>query len=267
MNKDKILVIDDDQRIFDSIEDTLGDDYQLYHAENGETGLRLLAELSPILILLDIRMPVMDGFEFLKRIGISFDDPYSVIVLSGHTVGSEIGACYQMGITAFLRKPFNIFELKGLVKQCISAKKQYQALLHEKQYIRALFDYSMDMIIALDHACNMVEVNPTAAKLLGYMTFELQGVPFQDFFAEQAQFEAVKAFLSTGSTFSEQIALRHREGALMPVTLKFAVLHDALGQPIEMVVGEENHWTRASILLTQQTEEIYDDVLDELTIN
>ena len=90
MNKDKILVIDDEPLIFDSIEDTLADEYQLCHAENGAVGLRLLQEFQPILVILDIRMPVMDGFEFLQQIGVSANDPFSVIVLSGHAAGSDI---------------------------------------------------------------------------------------------------------------------------------------------------------------------------------
>ncbi|MEO5341399.1 MAG: response regulator [Magnetococcus sp. MYC-9] len=253
MSKDKILVIDDEQLIFDSIEDTLADDYQLFHAENGEVGLRMLAELQPILVILDIRMPVMDGFQFLQHVGVSMDDPYTVIVLSGHAAGSEVSQCYELGITAFLRKPFNVFELKGLVKQCIAAKKQYQALLHEKQYIRALFDYSMDLIISVDRLFNVVDVNPAAEEMFGFTAMELNGTPFKKLFAHSGQFEAVEALLSSGEQFADELALLHRDGESFPAILKFAVLHDASGCPIEAVADESGHWCweRASILLSQ----------------
>ncbi|MBF0162435.1 MAG: response regulator [Magnetococcales bacterium] len=251
MRKDKILVIDDEQLIFDSIEDTLADDYELYHAPNGAIGLQMLEQHRPILVILDIRMPVMDGFEFLQKAGISADDPYSVIVLSGHAAGSEVSACYDMGITAFLRKPFNIFELKGLVKQCISAKKQYQVLLHEKQYIRALFDYSMDLIIAIDSAFNIVDLNPTAETLFGMTSGELKGTPFKNLFAHDAQFEAVEALLCSGQPFSDALFLCDSSGEHCSVVLKFAVLHDESGNPIDAVEeGEKHRWERASILLS-----------------
>lgn len=255
MNTDKILVIDDEQLIFDSIEDTLENDYQLYHAKNGEVGLQMLEEHQPILIILDIRMPVMDGFEFLKRIGIYTDDPYSVIVLSGHAVGSEISNCYEMGVNAFLRKPFNVFELKGLVKQCISAKKQYQALLHEKQYIQAIFDHSMDMIISIDNEFKIIEFNPATEKSFGCSTSELTELPFKDLFANATEFEAVEAFLSTGKTFSEEISLLCKNGKIFQAFLKFAVLHDEFGNPISSVPEQDRRWTwaRASILLTLST--------------
>ncbi len=253
MSKDKILVIDDESLIFDSIEDTLADEYQLYYAENGEVGLRLLAEHRPILVILDIRMPVMDGFEFLKQVGTSPDNPYSVIVLSGHAAGAEIGACYAMGITAFLRKPFNVFELKGLVKQCIAAKKQYQSLFHERQYIRALFDYSMDVIVVIDNAFHLIDANPAAEELFGYDLVELKGSPFNNLFARAAQFEAIDAFLSTGTAFSDEIMVRPKRGEPFPLVLKLAVLHDASGNPIDAMVGEESSWgwATATMLLTR----------------
>lgn len=237
MDKDKILVVDDEQLIFDSIEDTLEDDYQLYHAENGEIGLKMHAEHQPILTILDIRMPVMDGFEFLRHSNISTKDPYTVIVLSGHAVGSEISTCYEMGITAFLRKPFNVFELKGLVKQCIAAKKQYLSLLHEKQYVRAILDHSMDMIIALNDGFKIVEFNPAAERSFGYSALTMKGKQFKDLFADAAQFDAVEEYLSTERTFAGEVSLLHKNGGTFPAFLKLAALCDASGTPLG-TVGE-----------------------------
>ncbi|MEO5352552.1 MAG: response regulator [Magnetococcus sp. XQGC-1] len=255
MNKERILVVDDERLVFDSIEDTLGDDYQLYHAENGLIALRLLEEYQPVLIILDIKMPVMDGFEFLKRVGISMDDPYSVIVLSAHAEGADVAACYNLGITSFLRKPFNIFELKGLVKQCIQAKRQYQSLRHERQYIRAIFDYSMDIILVIDNGFNIVDSNPAAEQACGYEMLALQGVSFKSLFADPEQFAAVALFLTTGQPFSEDIMLLQRGGEAFAVVLKLAVLHDASGDPITEPVVEDGRWVwaKASLLLTQQS--------------
>ena len=123
MNRDTILVVDDETLIFDSIEDTLADNYLLYHAENGAVGLQLLAEHQPILIILDLNMPVMDGFEFLKRIGVTAKGPYAVIVLSGHAVGLDIRSCYEMGITSFLRKPLFSIEQHNYRKRWMNSKR------------------------------------------------------------------------------------------------------------------------------------------------
>ncbi|MBF0184984.1 MAG: response regulator [Magnetococcales bacterium] len=253
MNKDKILVVDDEQLIFDSIDDTLGDHYQLFHAQNGEIGLQMLQDVKPILVILDIRMPVMDGFEFLKRVGVAIDDPYAIIVLSGHAAGADIGACYEMGVTAFLRKPFNVFELKGLAKQCISAKKQYQALLQERQTLRAFFDYSMDMIAVLDKDFKVVDVNPAAELLFGYDKTQLQGMALQNLLPVAEQVEAVERFLTTADTFPDQLTIQPQGCEPVQVVLKLAILHDEAGNPIEAVMDESNRlvWSTASLLLTR----------------
>ena len=108
MDMDKVLVVDDGLFTFELIDKTLGDKYQIFHARNGEVGLKLYAKHQPILILLDLNMPIVDGFEFLRRLGVSTEKPFAIIVLSSNAANQEISNCYQMGITSFLRKPFKI---------------------------------------------------------------------------------------------------------------------------------------------------------------
>lgn len=130
-----ILVIDDDPGVFETVQDCLGDRFDLVHAGNGEEGLQLFKERDPDLIILDMRMPVMDGITFLERIHTTPDDLFSIIVLTGHAHGPEIKRCFDMGITAFLRKPFDFYELKGLVKQSIIAKNLLNRLATENRFL------------------------------------------------------------------------------------------------------------------------------------
>jgi len=127
-------VIDDEPDLQESIDDVLKyEDYELHFANNGKEGLVILKEVNPILILLDLRMPVMSGLEVLQQLQVSSDDPYSVIVLTGHGDDDDIQKCYELGVHAFLRKPFNIFELQGLVKQSITIKQTMLALVQAEQ--------------------------------------------------------------------------------------------------------------------------------------
>ncbi len=123
MNK-TILIIDDEKPVRLSIEDSLSYDnsYKLIFAENGREGLAILREHKPILILLDLKMPVMDGLEFLNTVRLKPADPYSIIVLTGHGNDDDIKKCYDFGINSFLRKPFNIYELIGQVRNSIVRK-------------------------------------------------------------------------------------------------------------------------------------------------
>ena len=133
MPKDKILIVDDEEILHESIIDALEDeeDYEIVSAYNGQEGLKLVKEQNPVLIILDLRMPVMDGIEFLRQLEVKTDDPYSIVVLTGHGDTEEMETTYDLGIRSFLRKPFNIYELRSLVESCISLKKAEKMLTSE----------------------------------------------------------------------------------------------------------------------------------------
>lgn len=130
----KILIIDDDQALINSIKRSLllvEHDYETISANNGKTGLELYHREQPILVLLDLNMPVMGGIDFLKAIDLSPTDSCSVIVLTGERDDNNIKACFDLGVSAFLRKPFNMYEFFGLVKQVIAFNKIQH--LHKEQ--------------------------------------------------------------------------------------------------------------------------------------
>ena len=124
MSNTKILFIDDEQILRQTFKKALRDrDYRLYFAENGQEGLEIFHREAPDLIFLDLRMPVMDGFEFLKTINLGPADPFSVVVITGHGDNEEIQASYKLGVHSFLRKPLNMIEVNSLADRCIRFKK------------------------------------------------------------------------------------------------------------------------------------------------
>jgi CheY-like chemotaxis protein len=134
MINNKILIIDDDQQVINSIQGSLlleENDYETTSANDGKTGLELYHREKPILTLLDLDMPVMGGIDFLRSISLSPTNPCAVIVLTGRSDDSNIKKCFDLGVSAFLRKPFNMYELFGLVKQ-IAAFKKIQHELNEQ---------------------------------------------------------------------------------------------------------------------------------------
>lgn len=119
----KILIIDDEPQVVDSIKNDLEmGNYEIFAAFNGKEGLEICKEVLPVLILLDLKMPKMGGIEFLERINISHSDAYSVIVFTGHGDEEDIKKCFKLGICVFLKKPYNIYELRGLVKYSVESK-------------------------------------------------------------------------------------------------------------------------------------------------
>ena len=133
----KILIVDDDSHVQMAITIALvNEGYEVYHANDGKQGLKVFHEQAPELIFLDLMMPVMDGYEFLKVVQIKHDSPFALVVLTGHDEDLAIKRCYEMGIDFFLRKPFSMAEICGLARRCIELKrleKERSRLLTELQ--------------------------------------------------------------------------------------------------------------------------------------
>lgn len=143
----KILIIDDEQEIIDLIrKDLKREGYQIIFAMNGKEGLELLKKEHPVLIILDIKMPVMDGIEFLNLINLRPSDPYSTIVLSGYDDEQNIKKCFDLGASYFLAKPFNLYMLIGMVKNAIESK-HLQLMLQESEKKLRLHRNHLEMLV------------------------------------------------------------------------------------------------------------------------
>ena len=124
VNDATILIIDDELPLREALAANLErENYSLVFAENGEEGLARLQEISPELVILDLKMPVMDGFEFLRRLDAKPADPFSVIVLTGYADDDRVQSCYRAGVTLFLQKPFNVYQLRGLVRSAVMLRQ------------------------------------------------------------------------------------------------------------------------------------------------
>ena len=124
MANPSVLVIDDDAAVREAVaEDLKREGYQLHFANNGREGLERVQEVSPTVIILDLRMPVMDGHEFLSHLDLKPSDPYSVVVLTAYGDADSVKSAYDAGVSTFLKKPFNLFEVRGVVRNAIAIKQ------------------------------------------------------------------------------------------------------------------------------------------------
>ncbi len=141
MSSPKVLIIDDEASVKKAMEKALIDEgYDLLFANNGENGLEILKKEKPSLVFLDLRMPVMDGIEFLKELKIAHDDPYHVVVITGHGEDKDIDECYKLGVNSFLRKPLSMTEICCLAKRCIWLKQIEAELDSHKNNLENLVD-------------------------------------------------------------------------------------------------------------------------------
>jgi two-component system, NtrC family, nitrogen regulation response regulator NtrX len=106
MPKSRILVIDDEAAIRDSLKMTLEyEGYEFIGAATGQEGLTLAEREAPDLVLLDVKMPGMDGLEVLDRLRV-MNDSLPVVVVSGHGTISTAVEATKKGAFDFIEKPF-----------------------------------------------------------------------------------------------------------------------------------------------------------------
>ncbi|MBI3400130.1 MAG: sigma-54-dependent Fis family transcriptional regulator [Acidobacteria bacterium] len=106
MAKPRILVIDDEAAIRDSLKMTLEyEGYEFIGAATGQEGLTLAERDNPDLVLLDVKMPGMDGLEVLDRLR-NMNETLPVVVVSGHGTISTAVEATKKGAFDFIEKPF-----------------------------------------------------------------------------------------------------------------------------------------------------------------
>lgn len=122
MRKDKILLVEDDSTLSFIVQDALTrEGFDVVCASNGESGLKLFKESEPDIIVADVMMPKMDGFEMVKLIRLTAPS-VPVLFLTARTALDDVVKGFELGANDYNRKPFQILELvvriKALLKRC-----------------------------------------------------------------------------------------------------------------------------------------------------
>jgi len=111
-----ILVVEDTELNIDLITQLLEDDYNLLIARDGVEGVVMAKENHPDLILMDISLPVMDGYEATRQIRQTFRST-PIIGLSAHAMAGHEQKARDAGCNDYLTKPINDDELYKKLKQ------------------------------------------------------------------------------------------------------------------------------------------------------
>lgn len=122
VDKRRVLVIDDDLPLRGMLAAALRQHgFQVLLAGDGEEGQRALTIHRPDLVLLDLAMPNVNGWDFLQRLReTGHIGRFPIVVVSAH-VRVEPQALLEMGVSAILPKPFNLEELMQLIEHLVPA--------------------------------------------------------------------------------------------------------------------------------------------------
>ena len=111
----RVLLIDDDESVRDAVEaglETTGG-FEVSTASNGRAGLDLMKSLRPDVLMVDLLLPIIDGFEVLRELRArpASERPGRVIVITAQSEPLPAATLREFGVDALLPKPFHLREL------------------------------------------------------------------------------------------------------------------------------------------------------------
>lgn len=119
MEAKKLLVVDDQYGIRLLLHELFTKEgYVTFQAANGQEALEIIGKRQPHIVLLDMKIPGMDGLEILKHIQ-SLHEQAKVIVMTAYGELNIINEAMKLGAIAFFAKPFDIDEIKTFVKNAV----------------------------------------------------------------------------------------------------------------------------------------------------
>ncbi|MBS1237531.1 MAG: multi-sensor signal transduction histidine kinase [Deltaproteobacteria bacterium] len=201
-----ILLVDDEKEFRDSSQRLLTrKGYDVLTAENGERALDFLSKNPVDVILLDLKMPVMGGEEFLRAKGPLYPD-IPVVVITGHGSLDVAVECMRKGAYDFITKPFDLSQLflsieRALEKRSLERKaKSYQeetvqnllALSTEKKRLETIISCIANGIMVTNKNLEVVLYNPALLRLLEVRAPAASPAPVHAIVKDQALIETLK---------------------------------------------------------------------------
>lgn len=159
--KNRILLVEDDDTLSMIIVETLQrDGFELYTASNGEEGLLRYSKIKPDIIIADVMMPKMDGFEMARKIR-QIDKNVPLLFLTAKSEIDDIVTGFELGGNDYLKKPFKMLELIVRIKALLRRN------IHDEDYEYPIGDYVLRLDTqTLIHSNKSIELSSIEARLL-----------------------------------------------------------------------------------------------------
>ncbi|MDG6243650.1 MAG: response regulator [Methanolobus sp.] len=174
--RDKVLIVDDEQAIVELMALYLKSDYDVVPAYSGQEALDKVKSEKPDIILLDVMMPDMNGYEVCRVLKTSVETQFLPVVMVTALSGKDDRIKgIEVGADEFLGKPVNRLELVTRVKSLLRIKHLQDKVLAERNEAMNYVDVAGFVILVIDGDMKINLVNNKGNDILGYGEFELLG--------------------------------------------------------------------------------------------
>jgi len=254
----KILMVDDLPENLFALELILSDkDYSCVKANSGNEALKtLLHEQDFAIILMDVQMPEMDGFETVELIReIESLKHVPIIFLTASMDNAvHIFKGYQAGAVDYMIKPLNPEILKAKVAVFVDLYKKTRELQVQKEQLKALYrdvtaqkllskyslsliEASHDPLFAISPEGKITDMNNASVKIIGLSREQLIASDFFDYFTDPQKARKVyEEVFAKGSVADSPLTFRHNRGKLTEVLFNGSVYKDERGNVLGVVI-------------------------------
>ncbi|MFH0957510.1 MAG: response regulator, partial [Pseudomonadota bacterium] len=246
----KILLVDDEASILSLLKMSLElDGYEVFTAENGYSALKLFQKEAPDVVILDARMPEMDGIELLGKIK-SLRPETEVIMITGHGDMDMAIECLRKEASNFLTKPVSeellslsikrSVEKLGLKRKLKKYTKNLEILVREAndelerayRFRENLIENSPDAIVSVKKGGEIIIFNSAAEKLLGYSKENVVGkMNIVNLYPPGVAKQIMKDLRSDdfggkGVLQKREVEVLHKDGRPIPVYISASILYE-----------------------------------------
>ncbi len=139
---ESVLVVEDDWSIAHGLKQNLKfEGYEVYIAPDGERGLEMASEHKPDLVLLDVMLPKLNGFEVLRELRrLGLDMPVIVLTAKGEEIDKVRGL--DLGADDYMTKPFSLQELLARVRAALRRQREQSQRLDQVAFGRVEIDFT-----------------------------------------------------------------------------------------------------------------------------
>jgi diguanylate cyclase (GGDEF)-like protein/PAS domain S-box-containing protein len=287
MASERLLIIDDSPDIHELVQAWLvSESLEFSSCLDGKEALATAISVRPDLILLDVDLPGINGFEVCRRLkehGATADIP--VIFLTGASGTDEKVRGLELGASDYLIKPFDPAELRARVRTSLQAKRlmdllaQKAVVLREsEERFRVLAENSSDVITRHTPDGAFLYVSPACLPILGYRSDQLQGKSIFEFVHQQDCQAVSKCYAqarSDGETGQVEFRFRRKDGQLVwlestcrtladPRSGTVREIHASARDITERKKMEDREQVRADVLAMIAQGQVLNDVLRRL---
>ena len=294
-----ILIVDDMRENLRLLSDLLsGCGYQVRPTLNGEQALASVRIHPPDLILLDIMMPGLDGYEVCRRLKAdeqTRDIP--VLFISALNDTYDKVSAFELGGVDYITKPFQAREVLARVhthlslrqaqqqlhaqnvqlQQEIATRKQTEhALRKSQQLLEKIITSLEEVVLVLDPVdLTVILCNPVVERIFGYDESEIAGQTLRRFYADEAMYahvsEDLSAALNAHENFHAELEMRRCDGNGLICELSATAIEDEAGQQKALVLVARDITERQQMLTRlRQSEEFHRNIIsvlpDDLTV-